>query len=511
MIEITVVKKTKIYNFLTKLTPQEWEGFGAYLGDPSLGASELYGYYLQAFLGIHEGRVVDSHEAFLVEVARVAQAGPKTSKRSKVAHKLTWDARHMNRHLSQMLSKLFDFLGYQHFLADASLWQLSRMRALGARGWQAAMVQEFEDAQTSLAQATWSAGAEHLHVALLAQTPQFLEVSRLLSNGADPLQAAIDRLDRAYTITALELAARARNTDQFEHTLHTDPQWLTQDLGFAAQMAQHETNSAVQLELYRMYQFGAEPATHFDQALDLLKGAKLLVTKGDSVALERILDHLISHAGRHLQSDRVKYGAAILQLYGYLLDRQVGQDQGQLSPIHYHNMAHRAMKIAADDQAPAFLALHKTKLAPHLQEPIHALCLVQWYFYRGMLGDAAAQMESIQGRSDAWGYFELTLSCRTFEVVLPIASGLYEEGERMARNFLAWLQRHRGSLSPDRYAGYRMFGRSAAKLAKWGAIRDGVGPAQNWKLKIGQLEEAWKRQPPVHRTWLGALLDGFKK
>ncbi len=500
------MKDTKLYVFLEKLGPKEWDGFGKYLADPDLGASMLYRQFLEAFRALQGGLIPDSRDAFLAKAAEIAQRDDRP-KKGKKATTSGWDGRHMNRHLSQMLDKLFDYLGHQHFLKDEELKRAARTAALAKRGWTHAAQEELAKAEEVLGDAQWNEGHRHLHLAMLAQMPSLVTAEPASPKGHDPLQRAIQLLDKAYCVVALELGTRARNAEVVKGGLHyEDPKWLRLAPEFADALAKEDPRLAAQLELYRMYQPGLAAEQHFEHALQYFEGAQHRPGKGNPVATIHILEHLISYAGQQLQVDRKQFGPAILQLYGYLLTQQAFLGRGELSPVHYHNIAYRALLMGADEGVVDFLQMHRGNLPAELQEPTFKLCLAQLRFFQHRYAEGlelAVEVRDVFGKKDQ---FELALSARSFHLVLQVSQGEYEEGERTALNYLVWLKRHKSRLAKSRLQGYSMFGQSVAKIAKWHDTKAGAGPQPNWKVKRAQMQQAWERQKPVHKEWMLSML-----
>jgi hypothetical protein len=494
--KITVMEQARLYNFLQKLQDFEWLAFEAYLLDPTAGASELYTRFLKAFKYMHDNSTTLSAEDFFQAVYPSKKYIPKKANL------------HMNRHLTQMQAKLFDFLGLLEFQKNKELQEAARIGALAARGWTEAHNREVQKAVKNLAIQPITDGKRYLQVLGFQLGTAYLEHTEPTQIH---LQPVIQALDRAYSITALELACRARNADLFEGTTHQDPQWLTHDPEFAKQLAGDAQLATMLFDIYQMYQQREHGEPSFDKALRTMKHLSSGSIRSNTPILENLFSHLIQHAGRYMQHNPAKYRLAIVEIYTWMFDHDVLLVDGQLHPAHFLNLTFRCIQAKTVNSLPDFLQKHKTKLPATVQEATTNLCLAQILFDKK---EYEAARNQLGGNTEALGnpeYFEVALSYRVYELAITISCKLLEQGERVSATFQTWLHRHKSTFPKERLAAYRAFAQSATKITKWLLLLESVGPQPDWSKEINRLKESWKTQPPVFQSWLLDMLKHLPK
>lgn len=489
------IKDTQLYLLLATLEDRQWHAFKSYLGDPSLGASQSYVQFLTAFQQLKAGSIPDDTQAF----SSFACKGKP------------WNHNSMKRHFSLLQGKLLDFLAIRRILEDPGYGNLVRTQTLVHLGWAKQAQQRLSRKQEQKDDSHLQSTTSLLEAAAMACHPNLLNDPPSTSNGQHWLGFAIDSLDQAYLITALDLACRSMNEHLFKHRpLHLPILVRNRHTPTSNGSA---TTPATQLftHIYSIYQAYVSPegtqavtslvGHQFSEAMIVLRSAGHwqpsmghLLTTG--------IEHLISLAAHHLHSNPALMRPMLLELYT-LLFAHAHPDSGQhLSPVHYYNTAHRISQSEAADSLQEVLLANKAKLPEPLQEPTYQLCLARHHFENRNFPEGWSAICKVRNEFGKPDLFELELSYRLYQVALATAISEYEYGQRLAQNFQAWLTRNRTNMAPDRYRAYRVFAAHSQRLTGWADGHRVRGLTNRTRAAIVALMGTWPEQMPVLRSWL---------
>ncbi len=498
----------KLYRYLEKLSKAEWADFGNFLASPILGNSPLYCRFLEVFCEIRfEGLALsadDFHRRLYPKEKFPEYYGDEGKDADSPYSKALVGL--VNRHLTGMLSKLFDYWGFKEFQEDKAgqlayrLKGLARLREVGA----------FEKAVAESEK--------------LAAGSPFRNSSRLLDDARHALQrteigggtsrkasgprfqSAIDDLDAGYLVAGLDLICKANNHD-FKHQkqggqAHRKPRFL--DISRLQGLGTGNSLVEVLLEIYRMSADGGKDL-HYRKAKTILMKAIGELHVENAVMFEDLFGHLINFAARQERASKPKYRRELQELYEFALSHGVFVQHGHLSANHYQNIATTFMDFGEFGWVEVFLMQYKDQLPKEVQEPVYHFNLAVLQFRQQRYSMAKQSLVMVENIYNAQTNREFTLQVKAYLLVMEYTCEKYEHLYWRAQGFITWLKNERG-LRQERLTGYLRFARIIRRLGK---VRErwSSRPAPA-KLAAMREEVAEKDQRPlVFGKWLRGFMD----
>lgn len=494
------MEEKKLFGYLQRLSRAEWEAFGDFLCHPQMGDSKVFYKYLLIFKRIHFSNVEMTEAEFNLAVN---PKGPKSRS-------------HMRRQYALMLDKLLDFLALASFKADESLRREARLRALASRGWQDALQEQFAEERNKFQRNPYRSGADYLGLAKLAILHGDLGPPPHPTSGNGFYQSAIALLDQSYAVAGWELASKASNLDAYGTAPHSAPQWLTAKTQpkeeIASALPRDSENPLAQLlaAIHRLHQPGALPEREFQQARACLDQALPFLKAYNKSIFQDIYGHLISYAGRNLQSNPSLLRPALHALYIGIVNHDLLLGRDSLSPVHLLNIVQEALLDQPLPKALAYLAKLQPNLPADLRDITYDVGRAQLYFHHQQFQASYALLNTVEIDVRVAGGFELLLSHKTYQLIVAMECADYEAVYRYAPNFHAWLERHKESQLATRRRAYHQFVYAAQKISEYLEARAGNGPVQDVATLTAQLRRKFSHQHPIFYKWLVSKMQALE-
>ncbi len=479
---------TKLFLYLSRLTPAEWELFDKYLDSALLGNSKLCRQFLQ------EAKAFRPFDDPL-SVRRFSLAANKDGKYS------TGD---LNRIYSKMLDKLFSFLSWLEFERNEKLRQSLLLHSMANRGWREGFLREFLKQDSNEGSSTIRNSATLLDGAVL----ELLKIDvgihgfGVSMEGAE-FQPAIDALDQGYFLAGLDLAVKAANRDMFSGVSHRLPKFLNLD-GLGTSFG---SLPLILQAIWKMYQPEEDQETAFQQAKQLLFDA---IGQFDSNNRRMFLDlftHLTNFAARGLLSGKEEYRAETRVLYDFMLLYGVFLQDGELSVLHYQNVAMSFFKIGDLERAEEFLHEYKHHLPVPNRENTFQLNFALLCFYRMDFSKAKKILIELERQFSGKEDFEFLLRYKVYQIVLTVECRDWERAADLAGYFSRWLRKSIG-MESGRKSSYLEFAKLSAKVA----ILIGGWEAKPQVPKLDALVLAIEGpKAPILKDWLLQKLEHVPK
>ncbi|MEY3444695.1 MAG: hypothetical protein RLZZ519_2976, partial [Bacteroidota bacterium] len=204
--------------------------------------------------------------------------------------------------------------------------------------------------------------------------------------------------------------------DLFSGVSHRFPKFMNLDVPVTS----YGSLPMILQEIWKMYQPKEDQEAAFQRAKQLLFDS---ISQFDSSNRRMFLDlftHLTNYAARGLLSGKEEYRVETRLLYDFMLLHGVFLQDGELSVLHYQNVAMSFFKIGDFERAEKFLNEYKLHLPGPNRENTFQLNFALLCFYRMDFAKAKRMLIDLERQFSGKEDFEFLLRFKVYQIVLTV-------------------------------------------------------------------------------------------